>query len=143
MDACACCKVCAKVKGEVCRGPWGTEGNCDKGFYCKTSGRDNWHEKGVCKPLNKQKGERCGGPEARDGDCVKGLYCHREGDIFEQLEKYGVCKRNVCLHKGKSYPLGKKLSSISRCEVCRCKNNGKNNRASMDCKKWNIRGCEK
>ena len=31
---CGCCATCAKVKGEKCGGPWGTEGTCDCGLTC-------------------------------------------------------------------------------------------------------------
>ena len=33
-DACRCCEVCAKVKGEICGGPWNYLGKCDKGLKC-------------------------------------------------------------------------------------------------------------
>ncbi|XP_048590165.1 insulin-like growth factor-binding protein 7 isoform X4 [Nematostella vectensis] len=36
-DVCGCCKRCAKVEGDSCKGPWGIFGLCDKGLECDTS----------------------------------------------------------------------------------------------------------
>lgn len=33
-NACGCCKVCAKNKGEKCGGPWSTQGVCGRGLEC-------------------------------------------------------------------------------------------------------------
>ena len=33
-DVCGCCRVCAKVQGESCGGPWDTSGTCDAGLEC-------------------------------------------------------------------------------------------------------------
>uniref|UniRef100_UPI003980FBB8 hypothetical protein n=1 Tax=Salmonella sp. s54925 TaxID=3159674 RepID=UPI003980FBB8 len=35
LDVCGCCKICAKLEGEVCDGMWGLLGDCDQGLFCK------------------------------------------------------------------------------------------------------------
>jgi len=56
-DQCGCCKVCAKLDGEVCGGPWKTSGECASGLECVTDrkiepGMFN-QEVGVCKGVFK------------------------------------------------------------------------------------------
>ncbi|XP_032241037.2 venom protein 302 [Nematostella vectensis] len=51
-DICGCCKVCAKVVGEKCGGPWNYDGTCDKGLFCDKKGgkgRVFWY--GYCEPV--------------------------------------------------------------------------------------------
>ena len=48
LDACGCCEVCAKVKGESCGGIWGTSGKCDAGLVCDDDDSDFNAPPGKC-----------------------------------------------------------------------------------------------
>ncbi|XP_067132118.1 venom protein 302-like [Centruroides vittatus] len=52
LDACGCCKVCAKALDEKCGGPWETSGRCAKGLSCikpeNLPEYQKWQAEGVC-----------------------------------------------------------------------------------------------
>lgn len=39
-NACGCCAVCAKIKGEKCGGPFDINGKCDCGLICRKNRRE-------------------------------------------------------------------------------------------------------
>lgn len=49
-DACGCCDVCAKAKGEACGGPWFLLGRCGKGLKCIRENPEYSHSNGICQP---------------------------------------------------------------------------------------------
>ncbi|CAK9300805.1 unnamed protein product [Gordionus sp. m RMFG-2023] len=47
-DVCDCCKICAKVKGEVCGGIYNYLGKCDKGLMCDLKDPKDANSMGTC-----------------------------------------------------------------------------------------------
>ena len=51
-EPCGCCKVCAKVEGESCAGPYVSEGRCDGDLRCTVSEelslKGKLNETGIC-----------------------------------------------------------------------------------------------
>ncbi|CAH1251937.1 CRIM1 [Branchiostoma lanceolatum] len=63
-DVCGCCDVCARVKGEICGGPWGIDGICAEGLTCvkpepEETGDDviiyDFNQSGTCEKEKKEK----------------------------------------------------------------------------------------
>ncbi|CAK9301057.1 unnamed protein product [Gordionus sp. m RMFG-2023] len=74
-DACDCCFVCAKVKGELCGGPSFTKGRCANGLICYMSFEQSIQSEGRCVLAARRiSGEPCG-DAWQQGDCTFGLIC--------------------------------------------------------------------
>ncbi|CAK9304987.1 unnamed protein product [Gordionus sp. m RMFG-2023] len=77
-DACDCCLVCAKIKGEVCGGPFFTEGKCSRGLICEfQSYRKPIQSRGKCVDRYPRKINDPCGVAWQQGKCEDGLICHQ------------------------------------------------------------------
>ncbi|CAK9300803.1 unnamed protein product [Gordionus sp. m RMFG-2023] len=126
-DACGCCKVCAKVEGEICGGPYMLRGKCGKGLMCVL---DDYEKQvnalscpcqsrsikcnvdpptdcegglvtdacGCCKVCAKVSGEICGGLYMLGGKCGKGLMCAL--DNYKKQDSNGTCIRSSLKNLG-------------------------------------------
>ncbi|CAK9301064.1 unnamed protein product [Gordionus sp. m RMFG-2023] len=76
LDQCGCCYVCAKVKGEVCWGPYLAMNKCSSGLICILDNyKDEFLAKGICTTeYARVEGEACGVSHMQ-GNCKKGLKC--------------------------------------------------------------------
>ncbi|XP_057314360.1 endothelial cell-specific molecule 1-like [Hydractinia symbiolongicarpus] len=80
LDVCGCCKVCAKVLGENCAGPFNIGGICDKGLACKKvvkPGDLEFNVFGTCQCPALSCEKKCRFGHVLDSNGCKTCTCHK------------------------------------------------------------------
>jgi len=120
-DVCNCCDVCAKVKGEVCGGPWNISGKCDKGLTCDNK---NKNSKGKCRKFLGI-GKRC---SKKNNRCAKQLLCKRGRCTCKRIATCKILCRYGFLPNRKS------------CLLCKCRKFPRKKGQTCSTKKTSSRG---